>query len=254
MGQEEKARSRRPRRFLLLVLLGLLAVLAVQPEPALELVSRVASAIVWKVETTQPLAALTFDDGPDPVYTPQVLDMLKHYDAKATFFLVGRRARARPDLLARIRAEGHEVGNHTETHGRTLWQRESRFEEELLEGEKTLGLARARPKLFRPPGIWLRPSQQAAAARHGYLTVLGSAYAYDPYRPPTDYIEWVIAKNLRSGAIVVLHDAGGDRSRTVSALPAILRAAKEKGLRMVTLSDLLGAGSGYRASRVRNTR
>ena len=254
MGKGEEARPRRPRRLLLLALLGLLAVLAVQPEPALELVSRVASAIVWKVETTRPVAALTFDDGPDPVYTPQVLDVLKHYDAKATFFLVGRRARARPDLVARIRAEGHEVGNHTETHGRTLWQRESRFEEELLEGEKTLGLAGARPKLFRPPGIWLRPSQQAAAARHGYLTVLGSAYAYDPYRPPTDYIEWVISKNLRPGAIVVLHDAGGDRTHTVSALPAILRAAKEKGLRMATLSDLLGAGSGYRPSRVRNTR
>jgi peptidoglycan/xylan/chitin deacetylase (PgdA/CDA1 family) len=214
----------------------------------------VGSAIVWKVETTQPLAALTFDDGPDPVYTPQVLDLLGHYDAKATFFLVGRRARARPDLLARIRAEGHEVANHTETHGRTLWQRESRFEEELLEGEKTLGLAAARPKLFRPPGIWLRPSQQAAAGRHGYLTVLGSAYAYDPYRPPTDYIEWVINKNLRPGAIVVLHDAGGDRTNTVSALPAILRAAKEKGLRMVTVSDLLGTVQAYRRSRARSTR
>ena len=98
-----------------------------------------------------------------------------------------------------------------------------------------------RPAPERPPGIWLRPSQQAAAARQGYLTVLGSAYAYDPYRPPARYIEWVIARNLRPGAIVVLHDAGGDRSHTVNAVPGILHAARQKELRWVTLSELLKA-------------
>jgi peptidoglycan/xylan/chitin deacetylase (PgdA/CDA1 family) len=225
-------RPRRLRRLLALAVLGLLAVLAVQPPVAMDVVARLASAIVWKVETTKPVAALTFDDGPDPVYTPQVLEILARHDVKATFFLVGRRARRRPDLLARIRAEGHEVANHTETHGRTLLQRGSTFEKELLGGEEALGLAAARVKLFRPPGIWLR---------HGYLTVLGSAYAYDPYTP-TDYIEWVISRNLRPGAIVVLHDSGGNRSNTVSALPAILRAAKDDGLRFVTLSELLAAG------------
>jgi peptidoglycan/xylan/chitin deacetylase (PgdA/CDA1 family) len=239
----EKAPSRRPRRRLAaLAAVGLLAVIAVQPPFAVDVVARVASGIVWQVETTKPVAALTFDDGPDPVYTPRVLDALARHQAKATFFLVGRRARQHPDLLARIRAEGHEIGNHTETHGRTLLQRASRFEEELRAGEKTLDLGAARPKLFRPPGIWLRSSQQAAAARHGYLTVLGSAYAFDPYRPPVRYVEWVIAKNLRPGVIVVLHDAGGDRSHTVAALPAILRAAREKGLALVTVSELLAAG------------
>ena len=235
-------RPRRLRRLAALAVLGLLAVLAVQPPFAVDVVSRLASAIVWQVETTKPVAALTFDDGPDPAFTPRVLDSLARHEAKATFFLVGRRARQQPDLLARIRAEGHEVANHTETHGRTLLQPRSRFEAELLEGEKTLGLSAARPKLFRPPGIWLRPSQQALAARHGYLTVLGSSYAFDPYRPPARYIEWVIARNLRPGVIVVLHDAGGDRTHTVEALPVILRAAKDKGLRLVTVSDLLAAG------------
>lgn len=238
---KQPPRPRRLRRLLALGAVGLLAVLAVQPETAMDVVAHVGSAIVWKVETTRPVAALTFDDGPDPVYTPQVLDTLARHDVKATFFLVGRRARRRPDLLARIRAEGHEVANHTETHGKTLLQRGSTFEKELLGGEEALGLAAARVKLFRPPGIWLRPAQQATAARHGYLTVLGSAYAYDPYTP-TDYIEWVISRNLRPGAIVVLHDSGGDRTTTVSALPAILRAARDKGLRFVTLSELLAAG------------
>jgi peptidoglycan/xylan/chitin deacetylase (PgdA/CDA1 family) len=221
---------------------GLLALLAVQPPFAIDVVSRLGSAIVWQVDTARPVAALTFDDGPDPLYTPQVLDLLARHQAKATFFLVGRRARQEPRLVARIRADGHEVGNHTETHGRTVLQRESSFQAELLEGEKTLGLGTAKLKLFRPPGIWLRPSQQAVAARHGYLTVLGSAYAFDPYRPPTRYIEWVIGRNLRPGVIIVLHDSGGDRSHTVAALPAILRAAKDKRLELVTLSELLQAG------------
>jgi peptidoglycan/xylan/chitin deacetylase (PgdA/CDA1 family) len=238
----DRARPRRLRRLSALAVLGLLAALAVQPPFAVDVVSRVASAIVWQVETTKPVAALTFDDGPDPAFTPRVLDALGRHDAKATFFLVGRRARQQPELLARIRAEGHEVANHTETHGRTVLQPESRFEKELLEGERTLGLSAARPKLFRPPGIWLRPSQQALAARHGYLTVLGSSYAFDPYQPPVRYIEWVVARNLRPGVIVVLHDAGGDRTHTVAALPAILRAAKEKDLELVTLSELLAAG------------
>jgi peptidoglycan/xylan/chitin deacetylase (PgdA/CDA1 family) len=238
----DRARPRRLRRLSALAVLGLLAALAVQPPFAVDVVSRVASAIVWQVETTKPVAALTFDDGPDPAFTPRVLDALGRHDAKATFFLVGRRARRQPELLARIRAEGHEVANHTETHGRTVLQPESRFEKELLEGERTLGLSAARPKLFRPPGIWLRPSQQALAARHGYLTVLGSSYAFDPYQPPARYIEWVVARNLRPGVIVVLHDAGGDRTHTVAALPAILRAAKEKDLELVTLSELLAAG------------
>ena len=239
-------RPRLLRRLFALGVLGLLAVLAVQPPFAMDVVSTVASAIVWRVETKAALAALTFDDGPDPVHTPKVLDLLAGQKVHATFFLVGERARQRPQLVARIRGEGHEVGNHTQSHGRTALQRLSTFEEELLEGEKTLGLDRARPNLFRPPGIWLRPEQQAVAARHGYLTVLGSAYAYDPYRPPTRYIEWVIGKNLRPGAIVVLHDAGGDRSHTVAALPAILRAARQKDLKLVTLSELMASGRAAR--------
>jgi peptidoglycan/xylan/chitin deacetylase (PgdA/CDA1 family) len=224
--------------------LGLVAVVVVQPPFAMDVVARIASGIVWHVKTAQPLVAITFDDGPDPRYTPQVLDLLARHQARATFFLVGRRARAHPELLARIRAEGHEVANHTETHPRALWQRQSAFEEELLAGEKTLGLEKARLKLFRPPGIWLRPSQQAAAARHGYLTVLGSVYAFDPYQPPTRYIEWVIGRGLRPGAIVVLHDSGGDRSHTIAALPAILAAAQQRRLKLVTLSELWAAGAG----------
>jgi peptidoglycan/xylan/chitin deacetylase (PgdA/CDA1 family) len=232
-------RPRRLRRLLLLTALALTASLAVQPPFVAELVSRVASSIVWKARTSRPIVALTFDDGPDPVYTHPVLDLLAREKAKATFFLVGGRARQHPEIVKRIRAEGHEVGNHTDSHGRTLFQSDARFEQELIDGEKALELGGSKVKLFRPPGIWLRSSHQTLAARHGYLTVLGSAYAFDPYKPPVRYIEWVITRGLRPGAIVVLHDSGGDRSHTLAALPAILRAARDKNLQLVTLSELL---------------
>jgi peptidoglycan/xylan/chitin deacetylase (PgdA/CDA1 family) len=193
------------------------------------------------VETWAPLVALTFDDGPDPVYTPQVLDILARHEARATFFLIGANARRHPELVAHIRGAGHEVGNHTDSGGPTALMSMSRFSESLLRAEATLGLMDARPRLFRPGGGWIRPAQLDLAIQRGYTCVLGSAYAYDPKRPPAVYIRWAITKNLGPGTIVVLHDAGGDRSNTVEALPGILAAGRAKGLRFVTVSDLMAA-------------
>jgi peptidoglycan/xylan/chitin deacetylase (PgdA/CDA1 family) len=193
------------------------------------------------VETWAPLVALTFDDGPDPVYTPQVLHILARYEARATFFLIGANARRHPELVAHIRGAGHEVGNHTDSRGPTVLMSMSRFSDSLLKAEAALGLMDARPRLFRPGGGWIRPAQLDLAIQRGYTCVLGSAYAYDPKRPPAGYIRWAITKNLGPGTIVVLHDAGGDRSNTVEALPGILAAGRAKGLRFVTVSDLMAA-------------
>lgn len=219
----------------------LVSVLAVQPAGVVGLLARATPRIVWRVETWAPLVALTFDDGPDPVYTPQVLDILARHDARATFFLIGANARRHPEVVARIRGLGHEVGNHTDGRGTTALLSMRRFSDSLLKAEATLGLMDAQPKLFRPGGGWIRPAQLDLAVRRGYTCVLGSAQAYDPRRPPAAYIRWVIGRNLRPGAIVVLHDAGGDRSNTVAALPGILEAGRAKGLRFVTVSDLMTA-------------
>jgi peptidoglycan-N-acetylglucosamine deacetylase len=216
-------------------------VLAVQPAGIVSALARATPRIVWRVETWAPLAALTFDDGPDPVYTPQVLDILARHQARATFFLIGENARRHPELVARIRGAGHEVGNHTDTRGPTALMSMRRFSDSLLRAEATLGLMDAQPKLFRPGGGWIRPAQLDLAVRRGYTCVLGSAYAYDPKRPPAAYIRWAITKNLGPGTIVVLHDAGGDRSNTVEALPAILEAGHARGLRFVTVSELMTA-------------
>jgi peptidoglycan/xylan/chitin deacetylase (PgdA/CDA1 family) len=206
-----------------------------------DLLARSTPRIVWRVETWAPLAALSFDDGPDPVYTPQVLDILARYEAHATFFLIGENARRHPELVRRIRERGHEVGNHTDSPRPTVLMSMRRFSESLLRAEAALSLSPEDPRLFRPGGGWIRPAQLDLAIQRGYTCVLGSAYAYDPKRPPAAYIRWAVAKNLRPGAIVVLHDAGGDRSHTVAALPGVLEAGRAKGLRFVTVSELMTA-------------
>ena len=162
--------------------------------------------MLWQVNTEEPVVALTFDDGPHAVYTSQALEILARHNIRATFFLVGENARRHPELFAQIRRVGHEVGNHTGTMATTFFLPTEKFENDLLHAEATLGLENSRPKFFRPVGGWVRPAQLRRAKAHGYTCVLGSAYAYDPYRPPTAYVRWAIAKNLRPGVIVVLHD------------------------------------------------
>lgn len=245
-----KARPRgSPRRRLLLKaaagLVGCwLLLVAWQPAGVIGLLAWAFPRIVWRVETAEPLVALSFDDGPDPTFTPQVLGLLAAHGARATFFLIGRRAAAEPGLLGRIRAEGHEIGNHYLTSGTTLTASTAVFAERLMRTEEILGLSGAQPKLFRPPGGLIWPGQLEAARARGYLAVLGSAYPYDPRRPPESYIRWLVSKNLAPGAIVILHDSGGDRSATVAALPGILAAGGAKGLRFVTVGELLAAQGG----------
>lgn len=226
---------------LLLVLAALVLVLAVQPAAIVHLLARSTPRIVWRVETWAPLVALSFDDGPDPAYTPQVLDILARHQARATFFLIGENARRHPQLVRRIRDMGHEVGNHTDSRGPTVLMSMRRFSASLLRAEAALALEPTEPKLFRPGGGWIRPAQLDLARERGYTCVLGSVQAWDPKRPPAAYIRWAIAKGLAPGAIVVLHDAGGNRSNTVAALPGILEAGRARGLRFVTVSELMTA-------------
>jgi peptidoglycan-N-acetylglucosamine deacetylase len=199
--------------------------------------------VIWEIPTSERVVAISFDDGPDPVYTPQVLEILREHGIKATFFLVGERVRRFPELRQRIGEEGHEVGNHSDSWRRTIQLSDGEFERNLLQAEESLGLGSggmgSGTKLFRPAGGFLRGSQLRVLRKHGYCTILGSAFAFDPYGPPRKYIEWAIGRGLKPGAIVVMHDSGGDRSKTVGALPAILHGAHAKGYRFVTLSEYL---------------
>jgi peptidoglycan-N-acetylglucosamine deacetylase len=208
-----------------------------EPLVFLKVFEQLAPNVTFRIGTDQPWVALSFDDGPDPVFTPQVLEILQQYDAKATFFLIGERARRHPELVARIKAAGHEVGNHYFTNGSTLHHSDTDFLDRLEQTESELEIT-SRPKLFRPPGGVAWPRQLRLTREGGYECVLGCAYPHDPMHPPVWYIEWLIEKNLVPGAIVILHDGISDPTRSIRALPHILAAGREQGLRFVSIGEL----------------
>ena len=192
--------------------------------------------------------AITFDDGPDPQWTPKVLDILRAANVKAAFFLVGVNAERYPGLVRRIVDEGHEIGNHTYYHPNLAecWPEHVRLElnaTQLLI-ETITGRATT---LFRPPyAADTSPSRLSElsalqiAQDLSYLVVLENIDPQDWARPGADIILQRIKQQRRDGNIILLHDAGGDRSQTVEALPQILDWLHARGDTIVPLSTLLG--------------
>lgn len=194
--------------------------------------------------------ALTFDDGPDPVYTPQVLDILRDQHVPATFFIIGVNGEEYPWLLRREVAEGHEIGNHTFTHPNiaNISRAQLRFELSATQRlfESVLGL---QSHLFRSPyaedaepetADQVRPLEQVA--QRGYLMVGMRIDPGDWQRPGVDEIVKRTVEQAESGEgnVILLHDAGGDRTETVEALPLLIRALRARGFRFVAVSDLVG--------------
>lgn len=230
----------------ILSVIGLLVGLALfvhfaEPLAILPVLERRTPGIVYRVKTNHPLVALSFDDGPHPVFTPQVLDILAQHDVKATFFLIGERALRHPELVARIKAAGHEVANHYFINGHTLNHSREEFLENLEKTGRAIGLTE-KPILYRPPVGWIRSWQLKLLQERGYICVLGCAYPRDTLHPPVWYIRWLVRKNLVPGAIVILHDGISNPSQTIRALSDILQAAPRKGLRFVSVGELIGFG------------
>lgn len=230
--------------FLVMVLiLGIL--FYVEPFAVLGVLERLTPNIVYRIRTDQKLVGLSFDDGPHPIFTPQVLDILEAHDAKATFFLIGRRALRHPSLVARIKSAGHQVANHYSRNGLILFDSDDDFVRNLAETEFTIGLddlSASRSKLFRAPGGLARSRQVQLAQRHGYTCVLGSAYPHDPLHPPVWYIRWLVRKNLVPGTIVILHDGIFNPTHTLQALPHILAEGRRRGLSFVPIGELIRRG------------
>ncbi|MEY2481248.1 MAG: hypothetical protein QOI04_2175 [Verrucomicrobiota bacterium] len=192
--------------------------------------------------------AITFDDGPDPEWTPQVLDILKAANVKAAFFLVGVNAERYPGLVRRIINEGHEIGNHTYYHPNLALCWDEHIRLELNATQLLLGSITGRSTtLFRPPyAADTSPSSLSEltplliAQELGYLVVLENIDPQDWAKPGVDVILQRVKQQRRDGSIILLHDAGGDRSQTVEALPRILDWLHTRGDTIVPLSTLLG--------------
>jgi cellulose synthase/poly-beta-1,6-N-acetylglucosamine synthase-like glycosyltransferase/peptidoglycan/xylan/chitin deacetylase (PgdA/CDA1 family) len=192
--------------------------------------------------------AISFDDGPDPRWTPKILDILKGANVKAAFFLVGVNAEHYPSLVQRIVNEGHEIGNHTYYHPNLAlcWPEHIRLELNATQLLLETITGRA-TTLFRPPyAADTSPSQLSEltplqiAEDLNYLVVLESIDPQDWAKPGADVILQRVKQQRRDGSIILLHDAGGDRSQTVEALPRILDWLHTRGDTVVPLSTLLG--------------
>jgi len=192
--------------------------------------------------------ALTFDDGPDPKWTPMVLDILKRYNIKATFFLVGSQAEQYPALVKRMVDEGHLVGNHTYTHANLAVIPTKQVQLELNATQRLIESITGRSTtLFRPPYdadshpthldelVPLKEIQDDL----GYLIVMENIDPEDWARPGTDVIVDRIKELRRDGSLILLHDAGGNRQQTVDALPQIIDWLQTRGDQIVPLSELL---------------
>ena len=212
----------------------------IQPLVALRLFERITPNVIYRVPTDLPLVALSFDDGPHPSFTPEVLNILERHDAKATFFLIGERALRYRELVARIKAAGHEVGNHYYKNCSTFGHSDAEFLCYLQQTERAIGPIEE-PKLFRAPGGVAWPGQLRLARAQGYTYVLGSAYPNDPMHPPAWYMTWLIEKNLVPGTIIILHDGISDATRSIRALPQILRTGRQRGVRFVSIGELMKA-------------
>jgi cellulose synthase/poly-beta-1,6-N-acetylglucosamine synthase-like glycosyltransferase/peptidoglycan/xylan/chitin deacetylase (PgdA/CDA1 family)/spore germination protein YaaH len=194
--------------------------------------------------------ALTFDDGPDPRYTPAILDELKAAHAKATFFVIGSQAEKYPDLLRRIYAEGHDIGNHTYTHPNIAEISLTQLRLEVAATERLLEtLIDRQSHLFRSPyGEDSEPETQDQVrpveelAKLGYITVGMGIDPSDWTRPGTRAIIDATLEQAKAGQgnVVLLHDSGGDRSQTVAALPGLIGELRANGYELVTVSQLMG--------------
>jgi peptidoglycan-N-acetylglucosamine deacetylase len=225
----------------LLVLLVAAGVALVFPWLPVQALQRIWPRIVW-VTSSRPIA-ITFDDGPDATYTPEVLAILNQHQVRATFFLAGDQARRHPNIVKQICDAGHEIANHSDSWKRTFGLRAGEFEQDVLRADETLRAFPCFRRFFRPAGVMIHGWQVGALERMNYVTVLGSGYGFDPQHAPESVIVWTIGRSLRPGAIVVLHDAGGNREATVRALPRIIERARQNRLEMVPLSTLLQQSS-----------
>lgn len=192
-----------------------------------------------KLSQNQKVIALTFDDGPWTGSTAQVLDILKKNNIKGTFFIVGQMLKQHPELGVRIVTEGHVIANHTWTHRyHSMNPQVAAYEVESTSDliYQTTGV---KTTLFRPPGGMMNNGVAAYARNQKYTIVMWSADSLDYSRPALSRLISNVTRASKPGGIVLLHDGGGNRSRTVQALPQIIDYFKKQGYSFVTIPELL---------------
>ncbi len=184
--------------------------------------------------------ALTFDDGPHPRYTIEILKILKEYNIPATFFFVGENVLYYPDAARKVMEDGHEIGNHTYSHPCVKKQTESAFREELTRCEKEIQrVTGVKPGVFRPPqGSWNTQVYEIAREK-GYSVILWDIDTLDWAHTPADKISDYVVANVKSGNIILMHDYHSGGCTTTDALRRFIPQLIDRGYQFVTVSELI---------------
>ena len=193
-------------------------------------------------ENTSGKIALTFDDGPHPRYTSQILDILDEYGVRATFFFVGENVSYYPDAARDVARRGHEIGNHTYTHPSAVKTGEQALRQELQACERIIqSVTDTSPKLFRPPeGSWNERVLQVAREQD-YSIILWDIDTLDWAHTPAEKISSYVLENTRGGNIILMHDYQSGGCDTMQAMRLFIPELISRGYKFVTVSELLGS-------------
>lgn len=197
--------------------------------------------IIKRVPKNDKVIALTFDDGPDPKYTPKLLDVLRTNDIKCTFFVLAENAEKYPDIIKRISNEGHYIALHSLKHMNAIFSLPDQTQKNFSQSINIMNKLGVKVKFFRPPWGIFNPLTYYYAKAYNLKIVLWSIHAMDWSRWVTeDYIKKKLTNNIKSGDIILLHDSRGAKNspnRTIKALKIVLPLLKRKGYRFILVSD-----------------
>jgi len=191
-----------------------------------------------KLDSQHKAIALTFDDGPWPTTTTQILDILKENNIKATFFWVGKYLQTYPEIGKQVAQAGHAIGNHTWSHEYIKYNEDGAAREIDRTSSLIEQLTGIQTSMFRPPGGILNNGLAAYAQKKNYAVVMWSADSFD-WRSLTESLMDNVMRQANSGGIVLMHDGGGNRSRTVKVLPDVIARLRKEGYIFVTVPELL---------------
>jgi peptidoglycan-N-acetylglucosamine deacetylase len=197
--------------------------------------------MITEIPTTQRVVAITFDDGPNPVYTPQVLEIFSEAKGKATFFMIGEQMKSHPEVVKQVRDQGHEIGNHTFTHPKLS---QLSIEDCLKEVEDTEILiekmAGRKPVVFRPPYLDYNQDTVSLLQKKKYPMIGAlNLEAQDWEQPGVEHILEKSREAVKNGSILIFHDGYGDRSQTIEAVRMLVSELTSQGYQLVTVSELL---------------
>lgn len=201
----------------------------------------VAAGIIHHVNTSHKVIAITFDDGPNPLYTPKVLEIFRGVSGKATFFMIGQKMIEHPEIVKAVSNEFHEIGNHTYSHIKLTQLSTTDCLNEMRRTDQIIkDLTGMKPTAFRPPYFDYNDKIVSLTERLGYK-IIGALNtdALDWEQPGVDYILSKTRQHIKNGSILIFHDGYGDRSQTIEAVRKLVIELKTEGYRLITVSELL---------------